>query len=246
MVVVFELALDDEYEDTDEDDDEYDDDCAPGLEVMCEAMCWLCTDFLSTTLGCLFLSGHVEVLAEGPSFQPGCDTGGLGDAERRLRPSPSLCMRVQSESLRTPPSRRLAVLMLMLLLLVLLLLLLMLMLLLLRLVDILLVSCCCCCCCENLPKVPMAFGEAEGEEELDTLSAAWAAAREVMAICRSNLCSASWMDEGALLGRWDASAATAAAWWRALSSITKEFTSSWRDASSSGSARMSKGLSCPC
>lgn len=38
------------------------------------------------------------------------------------------------------------------------------------------------------------------------------AEREVMAICLSNLCSASWMDEGALLGRCDARAATAAAW----------------------------------
>ena len=56
------------------------------------------------------------------------------------------------------------------------------------------------------------LGEATGELATRVLSEACTAAREVMAICLSNRCNASWMDDGALLGRWDARAATVAAW----------------------------------
>lgn len=127
------LLLLEENEDDDTDEDEI-----PEDETLC------LEGFLSTTAGCLFFKGHVEVLGGGVSFQPGCETGGFGEADRRLRLSCSACMRDHSvemdESLRVPPYRRPAVLIVTLLVELLLLLILIV------LPPILGPNCCCCCC----------------------------------------------------------------------------------------------------
>lgn len=86
-----------------EKDDEVDDE-----EEMCAEDVPCLFDFLSTTAGCLFLRGQVEVAEAGVSFHPGWDTGGLGETDRRLRASCSICDLNQSveetaESLRVPP-----------------------------------------------------------------------------------------------------------------------------------------------